>query len=80
MLFGGGAGEEVAVLNITRVHSIKLETRPRCAVGCGSRGGRSLHGVGADEGALEGQAAAMIPVPSGARVWLASGHTDTQGI
>jgi IS66 Orf2 like protein len=23
-----------------------------------------------------GQAAAMIPVPSGARVWLASGHTD----
>lgn len=24
----------------------------------------------------EGQAAAMIPVPSGARVWLAAGHTD----
>ena len=38
--------------------------------------GRSRHGVGADEGALEGQAAAMIPVPSGARVWLAAGHTD----
>ena len=33
-------------------------------------------GVGADEGAVEGQAAAMIPVPSGARVWLAAGHTD----
>ena len=31
---------------------------------------------GADEGADEGQAAAMIPVPSGARVWLATGHTD----
>ena len=32
--------------------------------------------IGADEGAGEGQAAAMIPVPSGARVWLAAGHTD----
>ena len=31
---------------------------------------------GADECAGEGQAAAMIPVPSGARVWLAAGHTD----
>ena len=31
---------------------------------------------GADEGAGEGQAAAMIPVPNGARVWLAAGHTD----
>ena len=40
------------------------------------RGGRSLHRVGADEGAREGQAAAMIPVPSGARVWLAAGHTN----
>ena len=29
-----------------------------------------------DEGAGEGQAAAMIPAPSGARVWLAAGHTD----
>ena len=28
------------------------------------------------EGAGEGQAAAMIPIPSGARVWLATGHTD----
>ena len=26
--------------------------------------------------AWRGQAAAMIPVPSGARVWLAAGHTD----
>jgi transposase len=34
------------------------------------------HSGCADEGALEGQAAAMIPVPSGARVWLAAGHTD----
>ena len=31
---------------------------------------------GADEGAGEGQVAAMIPVPNGARVWLAAGHTD----
>ena len=31
---------------------------------------------GADEGAGEGQAAAMIPLPNGARVWLAAGHTD----
>jgi hypothetical protein len=38
-------------------------------------GGR-IDGVGADEGAGEGQAAAMILVPSGARVWLAAGHTD----
>ena len=38
--------------------------------------GRCLDGVGADEGAGEEQAAAMIPVPSGARVWLATGHTD----
>ena len=41
-----------------------------------TRAGRCLDGVGADEGAGEGQAAAMIPVPSGARVWLATGHTD----
>jgi hypothetical protein len=40
------------------------------------RTGRSLYGIGADEGAGEGQAAAMIPAPSGARVWLAAGHTD----
>ena len=38
--------------------------------------GRCRDGVGADEGAGEEQAAAMIPVPSGARVWLATGHTD----
>ena len=38
--------------------------------------GRRADGDGADEGAGEGQAAAMIPVPSGARVWLAAGHTD----
>ena len=31
---------------------------------------------GADEGAGEGQAPAMIPVPSSARVWLAAGHAD----
>ena len=30
--------------------------------------------IGADEGAGEGQAAAMIPVPNGAGVWLAAGH------
>ena len=40
------------------------------------RSGRCADGDGADEGAGEGQAAAMIPVPSGARVWLAAGHTD----
>ena len=38
--------------------------------------GRRADGDGADEGAGEGQAAAIIPVPSGARVWLAAGHTD----
>ena len=40
------------------------------------RVGRCFDGIGADEGAGEGQAAAMIPAPSGARVWLAAGHTD----
>ena len=40
------------------------------------RAGRCFDGIGADEGAGEGQAAAMIPAPSGARVWLAAGHTD----
>ena len=40
------------------------------------RSGRRADGDGADEGAGEGQAAAMIPVPNGARVWLAAGHTD----
>jgi transposase len=37
---------------------------------------RFFDGLCVDEGALEGEAAAMIPVPSGARVWLAAGHTD----
>ena len=40
------------------------------------RAGRCRDGIGADQGAGEEQAAAMIPVPSGARVWLATGHTD----
>ena len=40
------------------------------------RVGRCFDGIGTDEGADEGQAAAMIPAPSGARVWLAAGHTD----
>ena len=40
------------------------------------RNGRRADGDGADEGAGERQAPAMIPVPSGARVWLAAGHTD----
>ena len=40
------------------------------------RAGRCFDGIGSDEGAGEGQAAAMIPAPSGARVWLAAGHTD----
>jgi transposase len=38
--------------------------------------GRSDNRVGADSGAGEGRAAAMIPIPSGVRVWLATGHTD----
>jgi transposase len=33
---------------------------------------RSRFGSGGDEGA----AAAMIPIPSGVRVWIATGHTD----
>jgi transposase len=37
---------------------------------------RCFDGVGADAGPWEEQAAAMIPVPGGARVWLATGHTD----
>ena len=37
---------------------------------------RCLDGVGADQGAVEAQAATMIAFPSGARVWLAAGHTD----
>jgi hypothetical protein len=37
---------------------------------------RCLDGVGADQGAGEAQAATMIAFPSGARVWLAAGHTD----
>jgi transposase len=40
------------------------------------RGGRCFDGIDTGEGAGEGQAAAMIPAPSGARVWLAAGHTD----
>ena len=40
------------------------------------RAGRCFDGLGAHEGAGEGQAAAMIPAPSDARVWLAAGHTD----
>ena len=35
-----------------------------------------LPGIGVDEGAGKDEAAAMIPAPSGARVWLAAGHTD----
>jgi transposase len=37
---------------------------------------RCLDGIGADQGAGEEQAAAMIPFPTGARVWLATGPTD----
>jgi len=37
---------------------------------------RCFDGIGTDEGAGEGQAATMILTPSGARVWLAAGHTD----
>ncbi len=37
---------------------------------------RCFDGTGTGEGAGEGQAAAMIRAPSGARVWLAVGHTD----
>ena len=33
---------------------------------------RSRPGSGGDEGV----AAAMIPIPSGVRVWIATGHTD----
>ena len=40
------------------------------------RAGRRFDGIGSDESAGEGQAAAMIPASNGARVWLAAGHTD----
>jgi transposase len=38
--------------------------------------GRCLDGVGADQGAVQDPAASMILVPTGVRVWLATGHTD----
>ena len=38
--------------------------------------GRFFDGVGAAQGAGEDQAASMFPVPTGVRVWLATGHTD----
>jgi len=37
------------------------------------RGGRRRDGAGPDR---QGARAAMIPIPSGARVWLVTGHTD----
>ena len=40
------------------------------------RADRTVGHVGADRGAGEAQAPAMIPIPSGVRVWLAGGHTD----
>jgi transposase len=40
------------------------------------RSGRCFDGRSADEGGGEEQAAVTIPIPSGARVWLAAGHTD----
>jgi hypothetical protein len=38
--------------------------------------GCCFDGIGTDEVLSEGRATTMIPAPSGARVWLASGHTD----
>jgi hypothetical protein len=32
MLFGGGVGQEAAVLNITRAEAMKLERGPRCVL------------------------------------------------
>jgi transposase len=40
------------------------------------RVGQCLDGVGADQGTGQDQAAPMIQVPNGVRVWLATGHTD----
>ena len=37
------------------------------------RGGRRHGGAGAHR---QGAGAAMIPIPAGVRVWLATGHTD----
>jgi transposase len=40
--------------------------------------GRDRRGdrVGDDQGAGQGHRASMIPIPTGVRVWLATGHTD----
>ena len=38
--------------------------------------GRCLDGIGGAQGAGQDQAAPMIQVPTGVRVWLATGHTD----
>ena len=69
------APEPVAVLRPTPERRDRDRVCDRGADADHRSGGRR-DGVGADHGAGEGQAAAMIPLPSGARVWLATGHTD----
>jgi hypothetical protein len=49
---------------------IEFATRGRMQIG------RCVDGVGAAQGAGQDQATSMIPVPTGVRVWLATGHTD----
>jgi len=64
------------------VHLMRSVVRDARRVRCGrdaraDRGrGRSGNRIGADHGAGEDRAGAMIPIPSGVRVWLATGHTD----
>ena len=69
-----GAGIATPALS-TAPGSIEIEfatgARLRISGAC-----RCCDGHGDDHGAGEGRAAAMIPIPSGARVWLATGHTD----
>ena len=45
-----------------------------CRQGSGADTGLDPGGIGG--GGRQGAVAAMIPVPSGVRVWLAAGHTD----
>ena len=52
---------------------IELATGGRMRI-TGTGGG--AYGGGVDEGAGAGQATAMIAIPSGVQVWLATGHTD----
>ena len=78
---GGGFGELLCCCDCagcrSRTGSGTIDDRDRVCrrhAHADHRHGRSGHRVGADRGAGEDRAATMIP--SGVRVWLATGHTD----